>query len=388
MRSYFYSTPYTLNLKLKKLYPVTRNNNINMLYKNLNDSIPELTNQFCCLKNRTQALNKSLNKIPIVYNNSNFTTNRSYRNYFSKSIKTTPNATSSYYNYSYISPKPIIKSYPYQNSNINKFNNINYKNKILNYNYDNKYKYANSNLNDNNQIKLHFNYDTYTDNPIKNYNKLKNRNYSAINMIRNNYKDNKYHNLNSYDLNNNNDNYSNLNYNFNYNKANEKNKNEYEEKFQKLNNEINEKDKIIHHMQGVLDDTMDELNKKNHENSILQSEILELKAKSNYEIKNNINDLKNNNDYEKENKTYNNSYIQERIKKNRHRRKNYNINNQKYNTYNKSNNNNDYHMNKLDSANMDLKWEEIRKLNKKMDNLLYKNENKLKKYENINNNKY
>ena len=45
-------------------------------------------------------------------------------------------------------------------------------------------------------------------------------------------------------------------------------------------------------------------------------------------------------------------------------------------------------MNKLDSANMDLKWEEIRKLNKKMDNLLYKNENKLKKYENINNNKY
>ena len=136
-------------------------------------------------------------------------------------------------------------------------------------------------------------------------------------MIRNNYKDNKYHNLNSYDLNNNNDNYSNLNYNFNYNKANEKNKNEYEEKFQKLNNEINEKDKIIHHMQGVLDDTMDELNKKNHENSILQSEILELKAKSNYEIKNNINDLKNNNDYEKENKTYNNSYIQERIKKNR-----------------------------------------------------------------------
>ena len=98
--------------------------------------------------------------------------------------------------------------------------------------------------------------------------------------------------------------------------------------------------------------------------------------------------MKNNNDYEKENKTYNNSYIQERIKKNRHRRKNYNINNQKYSTYNKSNNNNDYHMNKLDSANMDSKWEEIRKLNKKMDNLLYKNENKLKKYENINNNKY
>ena len=43
----------------------------------------------------------------------------------------------------------------------------------------------------------------------------------------------------------------------------------------------------------------------------------------------------------------------------------------------KNYNNNNYFNSSSYEAKMDLKWEEIRKLNKKMDNLLLKNKNKL-----------
>ena len=205
MRSYCNCTPYTLNSKLKNFYPATRNNDLNKLYKHLSDSIPELTNQFCCLKNKTKALNKSLNKIQIIYNN-NFTTNRSCSNYFSKNIKSSPNISDSYYNYSYKSPKPVTK--PCHNHNIK----YQYQNNLLNNKYNIKHKCCNcgiNNIKNNNKIKLNFNYDSYTDNPLRNYNKLNNRNKSAINMIRNDYND-KYNNLNNYNKDNNINNYGNL----------------------------------------------------------------------------------------------------------------------------------------------------------------------------------
>ena len=371
MRSYCNCTPYTLNLKLKKLCPETRNNDLNKLYQHLSDSIPELTNQFCCLKNRTKALNKSLHKIPIIYNNI-FTTNRSCNNYFLKNIKTSPNISNSYYHHSYISPKPVLN--PYQN------NNIKYQcqNNLLNNKYNIKYKCCNCGNKNFKNVKLNYNYDSFNDNPLRKYNKLNNRNYSAINMVGNDYKRGKYHNLDNYDFNNKN---KNKNYYNNSNYINDINRYEYEQTFQKLNNEICRKDKIIHQMQDVIDDTFDKLNKKNHENSILQSELLELKAKSLYNMNNNFNDMNiNYNNKNKENKKYNNNYIQERVKKNKHKRKYYHLNNPKYNSHNNNKNNKNYYSNKSDDA-MDLKWEEIRKLNKKMDKLLNKNENKLKKYE-------
>ena len=370
MRSYCNCTPYTLNLKLKNFCPVTRNNDLNKLYKQLSDSIPQLTNQFCCLKSKTKALNKSLNKIPIVYNNS-FTTNRSCSNYFSKKINSSPNISDSYYNYTYKSPKPVIKSY--HNNNI-KYHYHNHINPLEN-KYNINYRCGNCGINNfknNNQIKLNFNYDSYSDNPIRNYTKLNNRNNSAINMIRNDYKDDKYHNLN-YDFNNNiNNNYNKLN------NINDVNKYEYENKYQNLNDEINQK----YQMQSAIDDTFDNLNKKNHENSILQSEILELKTKSHYNMNNNFNDMNNNNNYYNNNvnQKFNNSYIQNR--ENNHKKKNYNLNEQKYNNYN-NNNFKDYYSNKSDDVNMGHKGEKFKNINKKMDNLLYKNEKKLKKYGNI-----
>lgn len=368
MSQYCLCTPYTLNLKLKSLYPVTRKIDLNKLYHNLNDSIPILTNQFCCLKNKTKALNKSLTKIPIVYKN--FASNRSCSNFLSKSLKTTPNTPCSFYNYYYISPKPVIKPYLCKNSKYhNNIINSKYDNNYNSYNsYNNIYRYRNRNPKNNSQIKLHFNYDSCLENPIKNYIKKDNRNYSAINMIRNN----------------------NNEYNNNYINNRRKIKNEYEQKFNKLNDEINEKDKIINEMQGALDDAVDQLRKKDHENSMLQSEILELRTKSNF----NYDMAKNNNI---QNKINNNSYIYEKDPKKRYKRKNLHLNNEQNIQFsNKYNNNKSYKNyynndnNNSNDDNMDHKWEEIRKLNKKMDNLLYKNENKLKKYEKIKNdyNKY
>ena len=381
MRSYCSCTPYTLNLKLKCLYPASKSNDINKLYKNLSDSIPEITNQFCCLKNRTKALNKSLNKIPIIYNNT-FTTNRSNSYYFSKNINTSPNISDSYYNCSYISPKPVLK--PYQNDNIKYQNQYQYHNNLLNNKYNIKYKCGHCGNKNFKNIKFNLNYDSYNDKPIRYYNKLNNRNYSAINMVRNDHKYGRYHNLDNYDFNNKNNNYFNKS-----NYINDLNKYQYDQTFQKLNKEICKKDKIIHQMQDVIDDTVDKLNKKNHENSKLQSELLELKAKSNYNMNKNFNNMNvNNNGGDKENKKGNNNYIQKRFKKNKNKKRYYNLNNYKYNSYNNNKNFKNYYNNKSDDDNMDLKWEEIRKLNKKMDNLLYKNENKLKKYEKINGSSY
>ena len=49
----------------------------------------------------------------------------------------------------------------------------------------------------------------------------------------------------------------------------------------------------------------------------------------------------------------------------------------------RSHNNND-----PDKISMDMKWEEIRKLNRRMDKLLYENENSSKRYKNICQNNY
>ena len=122
MNSFYRGTPYSLNKKLKNLhkFELRKKHDINILYKNLNDSIPDLTNSFCFLKNRTNALNKSLNKIPIIY--SNFITSNSNYNSNSNSriIRTSPNLSSNFNNYSYLSPKPVLKPY----INTNKNNNI------------------------------------------------------------------------------------------------------------------------------------------------------------------------------------------------------------------------------------------------------------------------
>ena len=74
--------------------------------------------------------------------------------------------------------------------------------------------------------------------------------------------------------------------------------------------------------------------------------------------------------------------MNERIKKIKYKRKkhvvkNNNINN-RYKTFNRN------ELNKMNhTTDFDIKWEEIRKLNKKMDSLLHKTEGKIKKYEKI-----
>ena len=168
------STPYRLNLKLKNIRknPMAKSLDINTLYKSLNNSIPTITNKLCVLKNKTRELSKSLNRIPIVYNN--FNTRSVNYSYLSPNIKTSPNISRSDYNYSYVSPKPALKQYMGNNNN-----NLQYS--MLNYDYGTNYKNNNSNSN----IKLNYNYNST--NPIRKY---YNRNYSAINISKNNYRNN------------------------------------------------------------------------------------------------------------------------------------------------------------------------------------------------------
>ena len=389
------STPYCLNFKLKTLskYPsnYTKNADINSLYNNLNNSIPAITNHLCLLKKRTKELNKSLNRIPIIYNNNNNTViskRANYTFYSPNCIKTSPNS-SNYYNSVYISPKPVLKQYKYicDNNNHN-----NHQKNVFNYKKNRNY--------DNNQIKLNYNYNcgsNANNNPIKitkniNPNIHHNRTYSAFNMNRNNYKfRNNYNNMNNgnndvnklcvscYDRK---DNFNNNGDNNYMNKSSVIDTRIYERQLNKLNEEIYEKDKMINKMQGLIDNTFEQLNQKNKENSLLQSELLELKKKRKIK-KDNPND---------NNRYYNNNNYMKDINKNKNknRRKQNNFNFQKFNNNNNMNNNNknynnryNYYNDKNDDEDMDKKWEEIRKLNKKMDNLLQQNESNLEKYEKI-----
>ena len=319
MHSYYLNTPYNLNLKLKSLHntPIARNKDINKLYNHLDSSIPALTNQFYILKKRTKQLNNSLTKIPIInttYNNLNINTNKSYCNSYSKSIKTSPKILN--YNYSYISQQPLLKSYNNIINNKNHNNNFNFSYKGA------KYKTYKDYLknNNNNQIKLNFEYRSLL-NPSVNNTQYNNR-YTNSNYInKNDYK---------------NDNIKNYEYNFEDNYYNnnkrrkEEIKEEYDKKFEKLNEKINEKDKIINNMKGIIDDTMNKLNKKNKDNILLQNEISNLKKRNNYIVNNNNNI--NNYDNNRYNNTYNNNSINNRIKKYKYDRK-------YYDEKNKNNNN-------------------------------------------------
>ena len=142
-----------------------------------------------------------------------------------------------------------------------------------------------------------------------------------------------------------------------------------------MNEKINEKDKIINNKKGIIDDTMNKLNKKNKDNILLQNEISNLKKRNNYIVNNNNNI--NNYDNNRYNNRYNNNSINNRIKKYKYDRKYYNEKNKNNNNEKLYNNNNNYFNSSSYEEKMDLKWEEIRKLNKKMDNLLLKNKNKL-----------
>ena len=396
MNSFYYGTPYNLKKKLKNLnkYALKKNPDINILYKDINDSIPALTNSFCFLKNRTIALNKSVNKLPIIY--TNFITKNSNYNSYSRMIRTSPNISSNFdNNYSYLSPKPVLK--PYIN---NKNNNIfKAKNNIL------KYKNMSNNLLGNNktktynQINLHYKFNSDIYNPLikykLNYNKnnnnnkknsvitklkknthknnYNNKNYSAINMLRDNYK---YHKIKNYSINNGDNNIKNNS---------EINNDSFKKQRQKLNEKIDEKDKIIFNMQGIINETFYKLNQKDKENSLLKSEIFELKSKNNYELNKGFIDTNSNINFKESNKNENYNNINGRIKKNKHKRIIYVVNNNKNKdkNYNKKDNKNNNNRKKDNNEVFDRKWEEIRKLNKKLDNLLYKGENKLKKYEKI-----
>lgn len=381
MSSGYYNTPYSLNLKLKNLnnYTSTKNDDINILYTDLNNSIPSITNHLWFLKKKTRELNKSLNGIPVIYKNCH-TSRENYKRY-SSIKKKLPNISSSHYNYkySYASPKPVLKQY--------KSNNISHhNNNLLYYKYSNNCKFHN--------LKYHknkLNYDSIVNNPIN-----LNRNYSKINTNRNNYKYN--NNLNklcvSYIKN---DNVNNIN---RFNRSCEfANNFLYKRQFTKLKEQLGEKDKIINKMRGLINDTLEQLNLKNKENSLLQSELSELKAKkifkikmkNNYPInnkKNKINENKEyNNNYQKENVKKNNNYENKRynnnlkeIVKKKKNKKNYNLNSQKNSNRNTYYNNN---YNIFDNDNLGNKWEEIRKLNKKMENIILQNENNLEKYEKI-----
>ena len=155
------------------------------------------------------------------------------------------------------------------------------------------------------------------------------------------------------------------------------NKEIYEQKFTKLNQQITEKDKIIDEMKGIIDDTYDKLNKKNKENSMLQSEIMELKSRYN---ESNYNDFKNSNIQENSRYDIYNNYNNEKefIYPNKRKHK---LNYIKNNDLRQRGNYNRYNFNGPEKA--DIRCEEIRKINKKMDNLLNKNENNIKKYEGI-----
>ena len=398
MSSYYCGTPYSLNIKLKNLnkFELKKNPDINKLYKNLNDSIPALTNSFCFLKNRTNALNKSLNKIPIIY--SNFISNNSNYNSFSGKIRTSPNISSNFNNHNYLSPKPVLK--PYLNNKNTNTDIINPKNNIIKYkNISKNLLGNNNNLKKYNQIKLHYKTNSDIYNPLIKYkvnysknnsinkknsiipklnknNNYNNKNYSAINMLRDNYKFRKM-----------------KNYSINYGFCNIKNNDEiindsYKKQIQKLNEKIDEKDKIIFNMQGIINETFYKLNQKDKENSLLKSEIFELKSKNNYELNRDNIDTKsniNNNENRKDDKYISN--IKGKIKKYKHKKNYYILKNNKNKDKDKNNNiggnKNNNNRKKENKDPFDDKWEEIRKLNRKLDNLLYRGENKLKKYEDI-----
>jgi len=341
-------TPYKLNLKLKKLNRnLTSNTELNRLYNNINASIPLITSQFCYLKNRINSLNKSLNNIPIacrILDTSRVNCHNNITNLF------TSKNNSNYYNDYYTSPKPVSKY-----TKINK--------NFLNDKFGKKCN--DKNIKRDNQFKLNYNYksiyNSNCDKPIK----LKhNRNRSCLNMINNNN--------NFYTKNNINNNiplgYNNKSICNDYNEI-------YKDKYEDLSQQICEKDKIIGKMQGVINDTFNQLNRKKKENSMLQSEIIELKSRCN---DSNIYNLKNNNICENS-KLYSNYKIDiPDMNINANKKRNYlscdfarNINNDD-----------------PDKKSMDMKWEEIRKLNQRMDKLLYENQNSSKRYKNICQNNY
>ena len=344
-------TPYKLNLKLKKLNRnLTSNTELNRLYNNINASIPLITSHFCYLKNRINSINKSLNNIPIackMLDTSRVNCHSNITNLFTS--KNNPN----YYNDYYTSPKPVSK---YIKINKNFFND--------------KYgkKYNDKNIKRDNQFKLNYNYrsnyKSNCDKPIK----LKhNRNRSCLNMINNN--------TNFYNKSNINNDMP-LGYN-NNNKSICNNFNEkYKDKYENLSQQICEKDKIIGRMQGIINDTFNQLNRKKKENSMLQSEIIELKSRCN---DSNFYDFKNYSICENSKQYYANNKIDIPDM-------NINVNKKRnYLSYDfaRSHNNND-----PDKISMDMKWEEIRKLNRRMDKLLYENENSSKRYKNICQNNY
>ena len=380
MNSFYNNTPYKLNLKLKNINRnLSQNIDINGLYYNFNDSTPLLISQFCSLKNRVNVLNKALNRIPMISQIKD--TSRSYNNNFSRNLYTSPIKTTktNYYKIPYKSPKPVLKP-------LNKINKIN--NNYTSYQNITKHKNKINHKNDNFIRNGHFysNSNSYY-------------NYDLVNpLIRSHYRRNKI----NIDSMNDDGNDGNKNNNNNKNKCNRSNKTKslcftfknnnslnnsnnrdiYEQKFKKLNQQINEKDKIIDEMKGIIDDTYNKLNKKNKENSMLQSEIMELKSRYNGSNYNNFkNNIQENNRYD----TFinnNSNYTNEKPYKYPNKRKHNlniirNINNCQKGNYNI------YNLNEPNKAKFDENWEEIRKINKKMDSLLNKNEKNIKKYERI-----
>lgn len=343
-------TPYKLNLKLKKLNRnLTSNTELNRLYNNINESIPLITSHFCYLKNRINSINKSLNNIPIackMLDTSRVNCHNNITNLF------TSKNNSNYYNDYYTSPKPVSKYIK-----INKY--------FLNDKYGKKCN--DKNINRDNHFKLNYNYrsnyNSNCDKPIK----LKhNRNRSCLNMINNNN--------NFYTRNNINNNIP-LGYNNNKSICNDFNEN-YKDKYEDLSQQICEKDKIIGKMQGVINDTFNQLNRKKKENSMLQSEIIELKSRCN---DSNFYDFKNNNLCENSKQYYTNYKIDiPDMNINANRKRNYLSCDFGRNIYNDD----------PDRKSMDMKWEEIRKLNQRMDKLLCENENSSKRYKDICQNNY
>lgn len=344
-------TPYKLNLKLKKLNRnITKNAELNRLYNNVNESIPLITSHFCYLKNRINSLNKSLNNIPIACK----MMDTSRANYHSNitNLFTSKN-NSNYYNDYYTSPKPVSKYTKISNN-------------ILNDKYNKRCNDKNINMNSRYKLNYNYrsNYNSNCDKPIK----LKQyRNRSCLNMINNN---NNFYSKN--DINNS----IPINYNTNNNSICNDFKEKYKEQYENLSHQICEKDKIIDKMQGVINDTFNQLNKKKKENSMLQSEIIDLKSRCN---DSNFYNFKNNNLCENSKQYYSN-YVSDIPDTN------INVNKKRY--YNSCDYKRNYNNDDPEKKSMDKKWEEIRKLNQRMDKLLHENENGSKRYDNICQNNY
>ena len=372
MNSYYNNTPYKLNLKLKNIdRNSSQNIDINRLYNNLNETSPLLISQFCSLKNRVNVLNKTLTRIPMISNI--IDTGRSYNSNFSRRLFASPIKTTktNYYKIPYKSPKPVLKPVNKINYNYTSYHNVaKHKNKI-NHKNDNFLKnghyYSNSNS--------YYNYDLVNPLIMSHYrrNKINIDSMSDVGNYGNKNNKNKYNRSNKTNS---------LCFTFKNNNSviSSNNRDIYEQKFKKLNQQISEKDKIIDEMKGIIDDTYDKLNKKNKENSLLQSEIIELKSRYNESNYNNFksNNIQENNRYD----TFNNNsnYTNEKRYKYPNKRKHNlniirNINNGQRGNYNI------YNLNEPDKAKVDENWEEIRKINQKMDSLLNKNEKNIKKYE-------